>query len=125
MKNTLNLLAAIIGFTVTPLVSAATYSCTGTIDFVSVSPTGVVTVSSSSSGLATFFVCSMSSTVNGVTVDSCKAILSVLMMAKATGAQVGWWFSDSIGCNRSSVNGGNWYWLSDPSGNWYYGPQIQ
>jgi hypothetical protein len=47
------------------------------------------------------------------------------MMAKATGAQVGWWFSDSIGCNRSSVNGGNWYWLSDPSGDWYYGPQIQ
>jgi hypothetical protein len=47
------------------------------------------------------------------------------MLAKAIGAQVGWWFSDTIGCNRSSFNGGNWYGLSDPSGDWYYGPQIQ
>jgi hypothetical protein len=52
-------------------------------------------------------------------------MLSLLMIAKATGAQVGWWFNDSIGCNRSTYNGGNWYWLSDPSAGWYYGPQIQ
>jgi hypothetical protein len=125
MNNSIKLLAAIIASGATSLASAAAYSCSGSIDFVSVAPTGVVTVSSPSSGLMTFYPCSLTSTVNGVTVDTCKAILSVLMLAKATGAQVGWWFSDSIGCNRASFNGGNWYWLSDPSGNWYYGPQIQ
>ena len=125
MKNTFKLLAAILGLGATSLASASTYSCIGTIDFVSVSPTGVVTVSSPSSGLMTFSPCSLTSTVNGVTAATCKAILSVLMLAKATGAQVGRWFSDSIGCNRASFNGGNWYWLSDPSGDWYYGPQIQ
>jgi hypothetical protein len=67
----------------------------------------------------------MASTVNGVTTDICKVMFSILMTAKATGAQVVWGFNDTIGCNRSSFNGGNWYWLSDPSGNWYYGPQIQ
>ena len=125
MRDIFRVWAVLIGLSTASISSAATYSCIGTIDFVSVSPTGVVTVSSQSSGLATFFPCSLTSTVNNVTVDTCKAILSVVMLAKATGAQVGWWFSDTIGCNHSSVSGGNWYWLSDPSGDWYYGPQIQ
>jgi len=70
MKNSFRLSAAIIGLGAASLASASTYSCVGTIDFVSVSPTGVVAVSSPSSWLATFFVCSMSATVNGVAVDS-------------------------------------------------------
>jgi hypothetical protein len=114
-----------MGLGVASLAFATTYSCLGTIDFVSVSPTGTVTVSSASSGLGTFYPCSMTSTVNGVTVDTCKAILGVLMVAKSTGAQVGWWFNDSLSCNRTPYFGGNWYWLSDPSGSWYYGPQVQ
>ena len=103
----------------------ASYFCTGTIDFVSVSPTGVVTASSQSSGMATFETCQLGATVNGVTPDTCKGILSVLMEAKAMGAQVSWAFNDTIGCNRSSYNGGNWYWLSQSPLTWYYGPQLQ
>ena len=105
--------------------TASTYACVGTIDFVSVSPTGVVTVNSQSSGLGVLFVCQMGTTVNGVSADACKGILSLLLEAKAIGAQVGWWFNDSIGCSRTAYFGGNWYWLSDPAGNWYYGPQMQ
>jgi len=55
MKNSFKLSAAIIGLGVASLASASTYSCVGTIDFVSVSPTGMVTVSSPSFGPATSF----------------------------------------------------------------------
>jgi hypothetical protein len=48
MKNTTKLLAAIIGSGLTSVASAIAYSCSGTIDFVSISPTGVVTVRSPS-----------------------------------------------------------------------------
>ena len=123
MKNLCGIGIAIVGLSLAS--SALAYSCIGTLDFISVSPTGVVTVSSQSSGLATFYPCSLSSTVNGVTPDICKGMLATLLTAKSTGAQVAWAFTDSIGCNRSSYNGGNWYWLSDSPSAWYYGPQIQ
>jgi len=116
---------AILALTATSVASASTYACVGTIDFVSVSPTGVVTVYSQSSGLHVFYPCQLGATVNGVSPDTCKAILSLLLEAKATGAQVQWGFSDSIGCDRSAYNGGNWYWLSESPSGWYYGPQIQ
>jgi hypothetical protein len=125
MRNHFRIGVLVVGVVATCVSRAATYSCMGTIDFVAVAPTGVVTVSSQSSGLATFYPCQLGATVNGVTSDTCKGILTVLLEAKATGAQVGWWFNDSIGCNRSSYNGGNWYWLSESPGGWYYGPQIQ
>jgi hypothetical protein len=125
MKNHSRIWAAVAALVTTSVSSAAVYSCVGTVDFVSVAPTGVVTVSSQSSGLATFYPCQLGATVNSVTAETCKGILSVLMLAKATGAQVAWTFNDSLGCNRAPYYGGNWYWLSDPSGGWYYGPQIQ
>ena len=125
MRKRLKVWVALLGLSAASVSPAATYFCVGTIDFVTVSPTGVVTVSSQSSGLATFYPCSVASTMDGVTTDICKAMLSILITAKATGAQVAWGFSDTIGCNRSSFDGGNWYWLADPPAVWYYGPQIQ
>lgn len=104
---------------------AAAYTCSGTIDWVSVSPTGIVTVSSHSSGLAVFYPCSLDSTEYGVAPATCSAIFATLLVAKEAGAQVSWSFNDSLTCNRSTYNGGNWYWLNDGTSVWYYGPQVQ
>lgn len=104
--------------------SAAVYGCTGPIDWVSVSPNGVVTTSSQSSGLAVFNVCSINSTTYGVTPAACNAMLATLLAAKAAASQVSWMFSDSLTCSRSTYNGGNWYWLNDGTSVWYYGPQV-
>ena len=115
---------ATIGLVASAVCSA--YSCTGTIDWVSLNPSGVVTVSSQSSGMATFYVCQIGQTQDGVLPEVCSSMLATLLTAKATGAQVIWSFDDSSNtCNRASYNGGNWYWLGGSPLSWYYGPQIQ
>ena len=124
IKRIFKFWAAMLALICASVASASTYECAGTIDFVSVSPSGVVTVYSQSSGLHVFYPCQLGTTAGGVSVDVCKGILSLLLEAKATGAQVAWGFADSVGCNRSSYNGGNWYWLNDGTSVWYYGPQI-
>jgi hypothetical protein len=110
-----------------PASSWANYACSGTLDWVTVSPSGVVTVSSQSSGLGTFYPCQIGTTVYGVGPDACKAMLSELLVAHATGALVSWSFSDSLACaNSQSTRGnGNWYWLGASPSSWYYGPQVQ
>lgn len=105
--------------------AAATYSCTGTIDWVAVSPTGAVTVSSQSSGLAVFSICSLNQTEYGVTPTACNGLLATVLVAKEAGSQVSWSFNDALTCNRSNYDGGNWYWLNDGTSVWYYGPQVQ
>lgn len=114
---------AALGFVVPA--GAAIYSCVGTIDWISVGPGGVVTVSSASSGLDTFYPCNINSTAYGVTPATCTSILATLLTAKAMGSQVTWNFNDSLTCNRATYNSGNWYWLNDGTSVWYYGPQIQ
>ena len=42
------------------------YSCTGTIDFIGLSPAGIVTVGSQSSWLMGFYVCQIGVSTNGV-----------------------------------------------------------
>lgn len=105
--------------------TANAYECTGTLDMVAVSPSGVVTVSSLSSGLGVFYPCNLYSTAYGVPPAVCSGILATLLMAKAQGSQVTWGFNDSLTCNRAGYNGGNWYWLNDGTSVWYYGPQVQ
>lgn len=114
-----------IGAAYVTAAAAATYACTGTIDWVAVSPTGAVTVSSQSSGLAVFSICSLNQTEYGVTPAACNGLLATVLVAKETGSQVSWEFNDSLTCNRSNYDGGNWYWLNDGTSVWYYGPQIQ
>lgn len=53
-------------------------------------------------------VCQIDSTLNGVSPDACNAMLATLLAAKATGAQVMWDFNDSLTCDLSSFNSGNW-----------------
>ena len=110
-----------------PSAWASAYSCTGTIDFIGLAPSGVVTVKSSQSGLMGFYVCQIGVSTNGVGPDTCKAMLAQLLAAHTARTAVTWQFNDSIGCNRSDFNGGNWYWLNTTVGGvssvWTYGPQ--
>lgn len=104
---------------------SSAYPCTGTLDWVAMNPSGTVTVSSQSSGLAVFYVCQMDGTMNGVSTDTCKSMLATLLTALATGTQVTWNFNDSLTCNRATFNSGNWYALSASPSSWYFGPMIQ
>jgi hypothetical protein len=121
MKNWARLVVLSCSLLPTAVAWASSYSCTGTLDWISVSGSGVVTVSSQSSGLGVFYPCQIGGTVYGVGPDTCKAMLAELMSARVTATPVSWWFNDSLTCNRA---GGNWYWLGAPPSGWYYGPQT-
>jgi hypothetical protein len=96
--------------------SFATYSCTGTVDQVNVSPNGVVILASSAMGLTDVYLCQIGTTMNGVDTEPCKSILAVLLTAHATGAQIQLSFSDSLTCSTHP----EWAWLTG----WYYGPNL-
>jgi hypothetical protein len=94
----------------------ANYACQGTIQSVSLNPSGVVTVHSPASGLGTFYICQIGSTTNGVGPEQCKAMLSLLYIARSTGQQVAFTFDDSLSCTTHP----GWAWLTG----WYYGPTL-
>ena len=97
--------------------AASAYGCTGTLDSVSLNPSGVITVSSTASQLRVFYVCQIGATENGVDPNTCKAILASLIAAKEAGEQVQWQFNDSLSCQTHP----RWTWLTG----WYYGPVLQ
>ena len=94
----------------------ANYFCTGPIDNVDVSPSGLGVVQSGTAGLQSVYLCTIGTTANGVGPDACNAILSVVIAAHATQASVTWAFDDSLTCTTHPA----WSWLTG----WYYGPQI-
>jgi hypothetical protein len=103
------------------LVTAATnahamYSCSGPVQNVEVGPSGVVTVLAPAAGLGPAYLCEIGTTINGVGPDACKAILSVLLTAHATGASVTFDYSDALTCTTHPT----WDWLTG----WYYGPEY-
>lgn len=123
MKGLIRTILSVVGLVASG--TCAAYSWSGTIDWVALRPSGIVTVSSRSSGLNVFYVCQIGTTAYGVGPDACSAILVSLLAAKASEANVTWEFSDSLTCNRATYNGGNWYALNDGTSIWYYGPQVQ
>lgn len=97
----------------------ANYSCTGTIDAVTVAPgTGTVIVSSASAGLTWVYLCLLegsASSANGtVTPEQCKAIYSLLLAAQAAERSVTISFNDTLTCTTHPA----WAWLTG----WYWGP---
>jgi hypothetical protein len=94
----------------------ASYSCSGTISSVSLSPTGLVVVSSSA-GFSSVEVCTVGSSSNGVTSDVCKAIVALLISAKINSSTVVWTFTDSLTCSTHPA----WNWLTG----WSNGPMVQ
>jgi hypothetical protein len=98
----------------------ANYSCSGTVDNVSVSPGTGIVIFSSSAGLGAVYLCQIensSSSANGtVTPEQCKSFLAVLLTAQATRQSVLFSFNDSLTCTTHP----SWAWLTG----WYYGPAL-
>ena len=112
-------ISAIVASLIT-LPAFANYSCSGTVDSVTVTPGTGVVIFSSSSGLGAVYLCQIENTTssaNGaVTPAQCKAFLSILMTANATGQQVQFAFSDTLTCTTHP----SWATLTG----WYFGPML-
>ena len=94
----------------------ANYTCQGVIDSVALNQAGTLTITSTSSGLNTFYVCQIANTFNGVGPEVCKAIYAQMLAARVSGQNVTWYFSDALSCTTHPV----WDWLTG----WYFGPQL-
>ena len=102
----------------------ANYACTGTTTAVTMDQYSQV-VMSNSSGIQFVTLCNVANPINGVSVDSCKAMYAMLMASKLSGAQVTFWFSDGLSCTTHPA------WQELPSGSyggspggWYWGPAL-
>lgn len=114
MRHVMRALVVVIASVGLSSVASANTFCQGTVEAVSVSPNGVVTVNSA--GLSWAHLCAVDRQENGVSVDTCKGIVATLLSAKATGTVVQWAFTDDLPCNQRPA----WAWL----GNWYWGPVL-
>lgn len=94
---------------------AAQYFCSGPVTGVTVSPSGVVQAENAG-GQSWGYFCQIGATNNGVSSDACKAILTVLLTAQATGKSVTIAYDDANNCTTSRA----WSWLNTI----YWGPKI-
>ena len=79
--------------------ASADYFCTGEVQTVGVKRGGVVVVKGPG-GLPSVYLCNLSSTVNNVTPEACRAVYSTLLAAEAQGAKVSITFNPNISsCN--------------------------
>lgn len=100
--------------------SWASYSCTGTLDSVTVSPGTGWVIFSSSAGFGSVYLCLIEGTVNSangpVSPAQCKAYLALLLSAQASRQQVQFSFNDALTCTTHP----SWAQLAG----WYYGPLL-
>jgi hypothetical protein len=103
-------------------VQATAYSCTGTVDNVTVALNATVTATFlfQNGNMPWMSVCSLSQTNNGIPVEACRGILAVLTTAQVTQKKVQMWFDNSTPNNCSYPAG--WQWLSTMG--YYYGPAL-
>lgn len=94
----------------------ANYSCRGTVNGVTVAPDGTVVLGSSSMGLVWVYLCNINTNANGVSPESCKGMLGVLLSAQTTGRQVEMWFNDNLTCTTHP----RWAFLTG----WYFDPTM-
>lgn len=93
------------------------YDCIGKVNNVVLNPSGIVTLSFGN--ISWVYLCSVSSPYNGVTIEACKGMLSMLMAAKMGDRNIQMWFNDeSNNCTNSAHPA--WSELK----NWYYGPAL-
>jgi len=122
MRSAISTIAVIGGCILPHLSFAASYSCVGKVDQVTVDPNGTVNASFSfqSAGMAWQDVCSINSAANNVSVAACKGILAVLLTARTSQQSVVLWFDNASGGQCSAAA---WKPLRDVG--WYWGPGIQ
>jgi hypothetical protein len=98
-------------------VASAYTACSGPLDFVAVIPDGRVAVQSNAAQLTTVYLCQIGGSYNGIGPDQCKAMLSILLAAQASGKSVGWFFSDPNSCASQQAY--------QATVGMYFGPMLQ
>ncbi|WP_123422173.1 hypothetical protein [Gallaecimonas pentaromativorans] len=100
------------------LPACANYTCTGPVLGVAIEPkTGDILVEKLAS-LSWPRLCSVTSVKNGVSLESCKAVYSLLLSAQAQNKSVILWFNDGKDCTTTSHP--TWNMLEG----WYFGPEL-
>jgi hypothetical protein len=94
----------------------ADYVCQGTIGRVALNAAGILTVTSTAAGFNSGYICQIGATRNGVGPEQCKAIYTLLLVARSTGQQVHWHSNDALMCSTHP----SWANLTG----WYYGPLL-
>ena len=110
--------AIVIGSTVLALTIpslAASYSCVSPVTNVSQARGGTLLIQSFG-GSNWIYLCSMSSTQNGVSADECKTVFAALLAAQLAGKQVRLWFNDGLSCSTQAA----WTYATG----WYFGPDV-
>jgi DNA-binding transcriptional regulator YdaS (Cro superfamily) len=94
----------------------ATYVCQGAIEQAALNSSGTLTVVSSAAGLSSVYICQIGATAYGVGPEQCKAIYSLLLVAKSSVQSVQWSYLDGLTCATHP----RWAPLTE----WYYGPVL-
>lgn len=94
----------------------AIYTCTGPVSGVMIAPNGNVSAEHFS-GFSWVYICSVSTPTNGVSIDACKSIYSMMLVAQTTGKSVSTDFNDEPNTCASHTP---WNFLSG----WYFGPIL-
>jgi len=113
------LIAGVVGVLANAPAFAAQYACSGPVNGVTVGPSGMV-AAESAGGQHWGYFCQLGATVNGVSPESCKGILAILLTAQSSGKSIQLRYNDSIDCSTHLTQQAGWTFLST----WYWGPEI-
>lgn len=98
----------------------ASYTCSGEVYGLSVNPKSGQVLAERAGGLDWPVLCSLKSEANGVSIETCKGIYSMLLGAQMAQKDVMFWFNDEAsGGSCSSHNA--WGFLTG----WYFGPMLK
>lgn len=95
---------------------AGAYQCVGLVGGTQIAPTGVVSAEYIA-GMNWVYLCSVTTTTNGITPDTCKTIYATLLTAETQSRPVMLWFNDDPNTCASHPA---WAWLTG----WYWGPML-
>ena len=102
--------------------SAVGAYCTYKVAKVSIEPGGTVAASlTGQSGSVLYTIlCNVDLAYAGISPSVCKPIYALLLVAKNTQQDTGWWFDSPTAFSCSSPS-----WIQLKSLGWYYGPIIE
>lgn len=98
----------------------ANYTCVGTVTGLSVGATTGYVIPAKIAGIAYPLLCSINTSINGVSTDMCKNVYAMLLTAQVMKKNVVLWFNDDASGGTCATHG-SWTILTG----WYYGPQMQ
>jgi hypothetical protein len=112
MRNYL-LVVTLLSMALIAVPAYATYSCSGTVTYLGLDDGGTLTVAGPG-GLPAIYVCSMTTSGNGWTADTCKTAYATLLAAKVSGQTADIFFSDNLTCTTQPA------WSTATLGNIYH-----